>query len=128
MLQFNLFQTCDQCVCLHATHRPVMEVPSGDPLPEEQARLYFRDIILGIEYCTYLTRVRCGDNGAEHQLKPLLKAYLQVTGTYCTSSHSKDNHSLNLSLLCVLCEMFGCTRSGFYCLIPKPFSKSSALF
>lgn len=32
---------------------PVMEVPSGDPLPEEQARLYFRDIILGIEYLHY---------------------------------------------------------------------------
>lgn len=53
-------------VCLHelsaCTHsdslllslpscRPVMEVPSDKPLPEEQARLYLRDIILGLEYC-----------------------------------------------------------------------------
>ncbi|XP_068455840.1 calcium/calmodulin-dependent protein kinase kinase 1 isoform X2 [Clinocottus analis] len=32
---------------------PVMEVPSDSPLTEEQARLYFRDIILGIEYLHY---------------------------------------------------------------------------
>ncbi|XP_059207124.1 calcium/calmodulin-dependent protein kinase kinase 1 isoform X2 [Centropristis striata] len=32
---------------------PVMEVPSDSPLSEEQARLYFRDIILGIEYLHY---------------------------------------------------------------------------
>lgn len=31
--------------------RPVMEVPSDNPFPEEQARLYLRDIILGLEYC-----------------------------------------------------------------------------
>lgn len=31
--------------------RPVMEVPSDKPFPEEQARLYLRDIILGLEYC-----------------------------------------------------------------------------
>uniref|UniRef100_A0A8C0QDU2 calcium/calmodulin-dependent protein kinase n=1 Tax=Canis lupus familiaris TaxID=9615 RepID=A0A8C0QDU2_CANLF len=29
---------------------PVMEVPSDKPFPEEQARLYLRDIILGLEY------------------------------------------------------------------------------
>ncbi|KAF4073051.1 hypothetical protein AMELA_G00254370 [Ameiurus melas] len=29
---------------------PVMEVPTDNPLTEEQARLYFRDIVLGIEY------------------------------------------------------------------------------
>lgn len=34
-----------------APHRPVMEVPCDKPLPEEQARLYLRDIILGLEYC-----------------------------------------------------------------------------
>lgn len=28
-----------------------MEVPTDNPLTEEQARLYFRDIVLGIEYC-----------------------------------------------------------------------------
>lgn len=28
-----------------------MEVPTDNPLSEEQARLYFRDIVLGIEYC-----------------------------------------------------------------------------
>ncbi|XP_068585589.1 calcium/calmodulin-dependent protein kinase kinase 1 isoform X2 [Cebidichthys violaceus] len=32
---------------------PVMEVPTDVPLTEEQARLYFRDIILGIEYLHY---------------------------------------------------------------------------
>ncbi|XP_032388825.1 calcium/calmodulin-dependent protein kinase kinase 1 isoform X2 [Etheostoma spectabile] len=32
---------------------PVMEVPSDNPFSEEQARLYFRDIILGIEYLHY---------------------------------------------------------------------------
>lgn len=33
------------------SHRPVMEVPCDKPFPEEQARLYLRDIILGLEYC-----------------------------------------------------------------------------
>ncbi|XP_024121463.1 calcium/calmodulin-dependent protein kinase kinase 1 isoform X1 [Oryzias melastigma] len=32
---------------------PVMEVPTEHPFSEEQARLYFRDIILGIEYLHY---------------------------------------------------------------------------
>ncbi|KAM6337859.1 calcium/calmodulin-dependent protein kinase kinase 1 [Alca torda] len=32
---------------------PVMEVPSDHPFSEEQARLYFRDIVLGIEYLHY---------------------------------------------------------------------------
>ncbi|KAJ0061695.1 hypothetical protein NL108_006821, partial [Boleophthalmus pectinirostris] len=32
---------------------PVMEVPSDKPLSEEQARQYFRDVILGIEYLHY---------------------------------------------------------------------------
>ncbi|XP_077167162.1 calcium/calmodulin-dependent protein kinase kinase 1 [Paroedura picta] len=32
---------------------PVMEVPSDSPFTEEQARLYFRDIVLGIEYLHY---------------------------------------------------------------------------
>ena len=35
---------------------PVMEVPSDTPLSEEQARLYFRDVILGMEYRKYLTQ------------------------------------------------------------------------
>ncbi|NXU51278.1 KKCC1 kinase, partial [Turnix velox] len=34
-------------------NRPVMEVPSDHPFSEEQARLYFRDIVLGIEYLHY---------------------------------------------------------------------------
>ncbi|NXT37432.1 KKCC1 kinase, partial [Pelecanoides urinatrix] len=34
-------------------NRPVMEVPSDQPFSEEQARLYFRDIVLGIEYLHY---------------------------------------------------------------------------
>lgn len=47
------------CVCVSALTpawicSPVMEVPSDSPLSEEQARLYFRDVILGIEYRTYL--------------------------------------------------------------------------
>ncbi|XP_022061680.1 calcium/calmodulin-dependent protein kinase kinase 1 isoform X1 [Acanthochromis polyacanthus] len=32
---------------------PVMEVPTDEPLSEEQARLYFRDVILGMEYLHY---------------------------------------------------------------------------
>uniref|UniRef100_H9GCF2 calcium/calmodulin-dependent protein kinase n=1 Tax=Anolis carolinensis TaxID=28377 RepID=H9GCF2_ANOCA len=32
---------------------PVMEVPTDTPFTEEQARLYFRDIVLGIEYLHY---------------------------------------------------------------------------
>uniref|UniRef100_A0A3P9IQ02 non-specific serine/threonine protein kinase n=1 Tax=Oryzias latipes TaxID=8090 RepID=A0A3P9IQ02_ORYLA len=32
---------------------PVMEVPAEHPFSEERARLYFRDIILGIEYLHY---------------------------------------------------------------------------
>ncbi|XP_061596118.1 calcium/calmodulin-dependent protein kinase kinase 1 isoform X1 [Cololabis saira] len=32
---------------------PVMEVPTDDPFTEEQARLHFRDVILGIEYLHY---------------------------------------------------------------------------
>ncbi|KAJ0004269.1 hypothetical protein NQD34_010483 [Periophthalmus magnuspinnatus] len=32
---------------------PVMEVPTDKPLSEEQARQYFRDVILGIEYLHY---------------------------------------------------------------------------
>ncbi|XP_058489000.1 calcium/calmodulin-dependent protein kinase kinase 1b isoform X1 [Solea solea] len=32
---------------------PVMEVPTDDPFTEEQARFYFRDVILGIEYLHY---------------------------------------------------------------------------
>ncbi|XP_061904483.1 calcium/calmodulin-dependent protein kinase kinase 1 isoform X5 [Entelurus aequoreus] len=32
---------------------PVMEVPTDNPLSEEQARLYLRDVILGIEYLHY---------------------------------------------------------------------------
>ncbi|CAF98517.1 unnamed protein product, partial [Tetraodon nigroviridis] len=32
---------------------PVMEVPTDEPLSEERARLYFRDVILGIEYLHY---------------------------------------------------------------------------
>lgn len=30
---------------------PVMEVPTDKPFTEEQARFYFRDVVLGIEYC-----------------------------------------------------------------------------
>ena len=36
---------------LLSLYRPVMEVPCDKPFPEEQARLYLRDIILGLEYC-----------------------------------------------------------------------------
>ncbi|KAM3933830.1 calcium/calmodulin-dependent protein kinase kinase 1 isoform 2-T4 [Leptodactylus fuscus] len=32
---------------------PVMEVPCDNPFSEEQARVYFRDIVLGIEYLHY---------------------------------------------------------------------------
>lgn len=32
---------------------PVMEIPTDNPLTEEMARFYFRDVILGIEYCMF---------------------------------------------------------------------------
>ncbi|KAF7218423.1 calcium/calmodulin-dependent protein kinase kinase 1-like [Nothobranchius furzeri] len=32
---------------------PVMEVPTDDPLTEDQARFYFRDVVLGTEYLHY---------------------------------------------------------------------------
>ncbi|XP_068601379.1 calcium/calmodulin-dependent protein kinase kinase 1b [Brachionichthys hirsutus] len=35
------------------TKGPVMEVPTDDPFTEEQARFYFTDVILGIEYLHY---------------------------------------------------------------------------
>ncbi|KAK7883078.1 hypothetical protein WMY93_029252 [Mugilogobius chulae] len=35
------------------TKGPVMEVPTDNPLTEEQARFYFRDVVLGIEYLHY---------------------------------------------------------------------------
>ncbi|XP_034024236.1 calcium/calmodulin-dependent protein kinase kinase 1b isoform X2 [Thalassophryne amazonica] len=35
------------------TKGPVMEVPTDSPFTEEQARFYFRDVILGIEYLHY---------------------------------------------------------------------------
>ncbi|KFV17471.1 Calcium/calmodulin-dependent protein kinase kinase 1, partial [Pterocles gutturalis] len=46
---------------------PVMEVPSDQPFSEEQARLYFRDIVLGIEYCIHRdikpSNLLLGDDG-----------------------------------------------------------------
>lgn len=38
-------------------YRAVMEVPSDEPFSEDQARLYFRDIVLGIEYCEYHQKI-----------------------------------------------------------------------
>ncbi|KAM4565864.1 calcium/calmodulin-dependent protein kinase kinase 1b [Odontesthes bonariensis] len=35
------------------TKGAVMEVPTDEPLTEEQARFYFRDVVLGIEYLHY---------------------------------------------------------------------------
>uniref|UniRef100_A0A8C6K7P9 Calcium/calmodulin-dependent protein kinase kinase 1, alpha b n=1 Tax=Nothobranchius furzeri TaxID=105023 RepID=A0A8C6K7P9_NOTFU len=35
------------------TKGPVMEVPTDDPLTEDQARFYFRDVVLGTEYLHY---------------------------------------------------------------------------
>uniref|UniRef100_A0A8C2TBZ8 Calcium/calmodulin dependent protein kinase kinase 1 n=1 Tax=Coturnix japonica TaxID=93934 RepID=A0A8C2TBZ8_COTJA len=40
-------------VTLLLPSRAVMEVPSEEPFSEDQARLYFRDIVLGIEYLHY---------------------------------------------------------------------------
>ncbi|XP_019723212.1 calcium/calmodulin-dependent protein kinase kinase 1b isoform X2 [Hippocampus comes] len=35
------------------TKGPVMEVPTDEPLTEERARFYFRDLVLGMEYLHY---------------------------------------------------------------------------
>lgn len=40
-----------ECPSRILLHRPVMEVPCDKPFSEEQARLYLRDVILGLEYC-----------------------------------------------------------------------------
>lgn len=53
-----VFFTTRVCVWICS---PVMEVPADSPLSEEQARLYFRDIILGIEYRKYLTQNKARD-------------------------------------------------------------------
>lgn len=55
-------------VCLFVLCSPVMEVPTDNPLSEEQARLYFRDVILGIEYCKYLTQNEACPGGCETYL------------------------------------------------------------
>lgn len=31
-----------------------MSIPTENPLSEEVARLYFRDVLLGLEYCKHL--------------------------------------------------------------------------
>lgn len=49
---------------------PVMEVPTDSPLSEEQARLYFRDVILGIEYCEY-----------SHRTKPVFESMKHICET-----------------------------------------------
>ncbi|NXE87274.1 KKCC1 kinase, partial [Menura novaehollandiae] len=46
-------ETSLHLIAVPLPHRPVMEVPSEQPFSEEQARLYFRDIVLGIEYLHY---------------------------------------------------------------------------
>lgn len=53
----NLHICLSRCLCCVSAWicSPVMEVPTDSPLSEEQARLYFRDVILGIEYCKYHT-------------------------------------------------------------------------
>uniref|UniRef100_A0A8C7DGE1 calcium/calmodulin-dependent protein kinase n=1 Tax=Oncorhynchus kisutch TaxID=8019 RepID=A0A8C7DGE1_ONCKI len=38
---------------MYLTRLPVMEVPTDSPFTEDQTRLYFRDIVLGIEYLHY---------------------------------------------------------------------------
>uniref|UniRef100_A0A3Q2PGG7 calcium/calmodulin-dependent protein kinase n=1 Tax=Fundulus heteroclitus TaxID=8078 RepID=A0A3Q2PGG7_FUNHE len=44
---------CLRVVFISPRRRPVMEVPTADPLTEDQARFYFRDVVLGIEYLHY---------------------------------------------------------------------------
>lgn len=52
-LRLNSSDTCAPLVC-----SPVMEVPMDEPLSEERARLYFRDVILGIEYRKCVTSLQ----------------------------------------------------------------------
>lgn len=60
----DFFGTCETLLCnfsLPSTwNRPVMEVPTENPFTEEQARFYFRDIVLGIEYCKSIPLVLYG--------------------------------------------------------------------
>lgn len=39
-------------------HGQVLEVPTDKPLSEEEAWTYFRDVILGIEYREYITKMK----------------------------------------------------------------------
>lgn len=32
---------------------PVIDIPTENPLSEDLARRYFRDVLLGVEYCEY---------------------------------------------------------------------------
>ena len=41
-------------------YRAVLEVPTDDVLSEEQAWHYFRDMVLGIEYCKYSSKLATG--------------------------------------------------------------------
>uniref|UniRef100_A0A3Q4GK17 Calcium/calmodulin-dependent protein kinase kinase 1, alpha a n=2 Tax=Neolamprologus brichardi TaxID=32507 RepID=A0A3Q4GK17_NEOBR len=53
---YREISVCMRCYPLglpRLVNYPVMEVPTDGPLSEEQARLYFRDVILGIEYLHY---------------------------------------------------------------------------
>uniref|UniRef100_A0A672Y6M0 calcium/calmodulin-dependent protein kinase n=1 Tax=Sphaeramia orbicularis TaxID=375764 RepID=A0A672Y6M0_9TELE len=44
---------CDIPYLIVLLLRPVMEVPTDNPFTEDQARFYFRDVVLGIEYLHY---------------------------------------------------------------------------
>lgn len=51
-------QDAIKCLCVVFASlplRPVIEVPTDNALTEDQARFYFRDVVLGIEYCEYRT-------------------------------------------------------------------------
>lgn len=69
--KLSAFTHSDSLLLSLPSCRPVMEVPSDKPLPEEQARLYLRDIILGLEYCeSGLGGAACGleqGTGGGHQ-------------------------------------------------------------
>lgn len=50
----------------------VLEVPTDKPLSEEEAWTYFRDVVLGIEYCKYFIGFKCKHIGYTTCLKTII--------------------------------------------------------
>lgn len=83
-----------------------MEVPTDNPLSEEQARLYFRDVILGIEYCKYLTYnwyFKKNNNNFSKHLEAALKDFFSMVKLRELALLSREEkHLLNYGAVTLL--------------------------